>query len=35
MRIETMNELLDRQLAVFIHAYFGAKPYRERAAQHC
>jgi sporulation protein YlmC with PRC-barrel domain len=35
MRIEAMNELLDRELAVFIHAYFGAKPYWERAAQHC
>lgn len=35
MRIETMNELLDREIAVFIHAYFGAKPYWERAAQHC
>ncbi|MGH8714569.1 MAG: PRC-barrel domain-containing protein, partial [Casimicrobiaceae bacterium] len=35
MRIETMNELLDRELAVFIHAYFGAKPYWERAVQHC
>jgi sporulation protein YlmC with PRC-barrel domain len=35
MRIEAMSELLDRELAVFIHAYFGAKPYWERAAQHC
>ncbi|MEP6996535.1 MAG: PRC-barrel domain-containing protein [Betaproteobacteria bacterium] len=35
MRLEAMNELLDRELAVFIHAYFGAKPYWERAAQHC
>ncbi|MEO8565739.1 MAG: PRC-barrel domain-containing protein [Betaproteobacteria bacterium] len=35
MRAEAMNELLDRELAVFIHAYFGAKPYWERAAQHC
>ncbi|HEY2863074.1 MAG TPA: PRC-barrel domain-containing protein [Casimicrobiaceae bacterium] len=35
MRIEAMNELLDRELAVFIHAYFGARPYWERAAQHC
>lgn len=35
MRIETMNELLDREIAVFIHAYFGAKPYWERATQHC
>ena len=34
MRIEAMNALLDRELAVFIHAYFGAKPYWERAAQH-
>jgi sporulation protein YlmC with PRC-barrel domain len=35
MRVEAMSELLDRELAVFIHAYFGAKPYWERAAQHC
>jgi hypothetical protein len=35
MRLEAMNALLDRELAVFIHAYFGAKPYWERAAQHC
>jgi sporulation protein YlmC with PRC-barrel domain len=34
MRVEAMNALLDRELAVFIHAYFGAKPYWERAAQH-
>lgn len=34
MRIEAMGELLDRELAVFIHAYFGAKPYWERAVQH-
>jgi sporulation protein YlmC with PRC-barrel domain len=34
MRLEAMNALLDRELAVFIHAYFGAKPYWERAAQH-
>ncbi len=34
MRIEAMAELLDRELAVFIHAYFGAKPYWERAVQH-
>ena len=35
MRVEAMNALLDRELGVFIHAYFGAKPYWERAAQHC
>ncbi len=34
MRIEAMGALLDRELAVFIHAYFGAKPYWERAVQH-
>jgi sporulation protein YlmC with PRC-barrel domain len=34
MRVEAMSELLNRELAVFIHAYFGAKPYWERAVQH-
>ena len=34
MRIEAVGELLERELAVFIHAYFGAKPYWERAVQH-
>jgi sporulation protein YlmC with PRC-barrel domain len=34
MQPELMPTLLDHEWAVFIHSYFGAKPYWERNAQH-
>jgi sporulation protein YlmC with PRC-barrel domain len=35
MQAELMPTLLDHEWAVFIHSYFGAKPYWEHNAQHC
>jgi hypothetical protein len=34
MQLEMMATLLDHEWAVFIHSYFGAKPYWEHNAQH-
>jgi sporulation protein YlmC with PRC-barrel domain len=34
MQPELMPTLLDHEWAVFIHSYFGAKPYWEHNAQH-
>lgn len=34
MQLDMMAALLDHEWAVFIHSYFGAKPYWERNAQH-
>ena len=34
MQLDVMAALLDHEWAVFIHSYFGAKPYWERNAQH-
>jgi len=34
MQPELLPTLLDHEWAVFIHSYFGAKPYWEPNAQH-
>jgi len=34
MQVELLPTLLDHEWAVFIHSYFGAKPYWEHNAQH-
>jgi len=34
MQLGLLADLLDREWAVYIHAYFGARPYWEHSAQH-